>query len=125
MYSPGYSLLINLSPSMKLTVSTTIDAPLSYVRECMRHPDHIIHRAFADEATRCCPWARGSEPKVGEVFTTRMEAKDGSFGFDLVGQYTSVNPINSFSYVIRSYERDADFISAGRIIDVTFEQTDS
>lgn len=54
-----------------------------------------------------------------------MEAKDGSFGFDLVGQYTSVNPINSFSYVLGSYERDADFISAGRVVDVTFEQTDN
>ena len=53
-----------------------------------------------------------------------MEAKDGSFGFDLVGQYTSVNPMNSFSYVLGSYQKDADFVPAGRTVDMTFEQTD-
>ena len=53
-----------------------------------------------------------------------MEARDGSFWFDLVGQYTAVDPMNSFSYVLWSYERDADFVQAGRIVDVTFEQTD-
>lgn len=63
----------------QLTVSTKIYAPLATVRNCMRNPDHIIHRAFADEATRHCPWARGEAPKVGETFTTRMEARDGSF----------------------------------------------
>ena len=85
---------------MKLTVSITVNAPLSHVRNCMRNPDHITHRAFADAATRHCPWAKGSEPKVGESFVTRMEARDGSFGFDLVGQYTAVDAIHSFSYVM-------------------------
>ena len=42
----------------KLTVSTKVYAPLERVRNCMRHPDHIVNRAFADEATRHCPWAK-------------------------------------------------------------------
>lgn len=63
----------------KLTVSTKVYAPLERVWNCMWHPDHIVHRAFADGATWHCPWARDEEPKVGEVFTTRMEARDGSF----------------------------------------------
>lgn len=109
----------------KLTVSTKIYAPLEHVRNCMRNPDHITHRAFADEATRHCPWAKWSEPKVGEIFTTRMEAKDGSFGFDLVGQYTIVNPMSSFSYTMWSYERDADFVPAGRVVDVLFQEDGS
>ena len=63
----------------KLTVSTKIYTPLETVRERMRNPDYIVKWAFADEATRHCPWATGEEPTVGEVFTTRMESKDGSF----------------------------------------------
>jgi hypothetical protein len=51
-----------------------------------------------------------------------MEAKDGSFGFDLTGQYTAVDAMHSFSYVMWSYARDADFVPAGRVVDVTFEK---
>ncbi|AKH32438.1 hypothetical protein XF24_00073 [candidate division SR1 bacterium Aalborg_AAW-1] len=109
----------------KLTVSTKIYAPLATVREYMRKPEYITQRAFADEATRHCPWAKGEEPKVGETFTTRMEAKDGSFGFDMTGQYTTVKPLESFSYTMGSYERDTDFVDAGRVVDVTFVEDGS
>lgn len=108
----------------KLTVSTKIYAPLTTVREHMRNPEYVVKRAFADVATRHCPWAKWSEPKVGETFTTRMEARDGSFGFDMAGQYTAVNPMESFSYTMGSYERDTDFVPAGRVVDVTFSPLD-
>ena len=49
-----------------------------------------------------------------------MEARDGSFGFDMTGQYTAVNPMESFSYAMGSYERDTDFVDAGRGVDVSF-----
>ena len=109
----------------KLTVSTKIYAPLATVREYMRNPAYVVKRAFADEATRHCPWAKWSEPKVGEIFTTRMEARDGSFWFDLVGQYTAVDSMNGFSYVLGSYERDTDFVPAGRVVDVSFVEDGS
>jgi hypothetical protein len=38
----------------------------------------------------------------------------------MTGQYTAVNPMESFSYMMGSYERDTDFVDAGRIVDVTF-----
>ena len=53
-----------------------------------------------------------------------MEAKDGSFWFDLTGQYTQVSQMKYFSYTLGSYEKGNDFVPAGRIIDVTFEQGD-
>lgn len=109
----------------KLTVSTKVYAPLERVRDCMRNPEHIVNRAFADEATRHCPWAKWSEPKVGEIFTTRMEARDGSFWFDMTGQYTAVEPLHSFSYTMGSYEKDTDFVPAGRMVDVMFEEDGS
>lgn len=49
-----------------------------------------------------------------------MEARDGSFWFDMTGQYTAVSPMESFSYTMWSYEKDSDFVDAGRVVDVTF-----
>jgi len=54
-----------------------------------------------------------------------MEARDGSFWFDLIGQYTQVRQMEHFSYVMGSYERDTDFVDAGRVVDVSFVEDGS
>jgi uncharacterized protein YndB with AHSA1/START domain len=105
----------------KLTVSITLNVPLEIVWNALWNPEHIIHWAFADEATWHCPWAKGEEPKVGGIFTTRMEARDGSFGFDLTAQYTAVEPRKSMSYTLG--EMKEYFLDAGRVVDVTLEET--
>jgi uncharacterized protein YndB with AHSA1/START domain len=105
----------------RLTVSTVINAPIETVWDALWNPVHIVHWGFADEATWHCPWAKGEEPKVGEVFTTRMEARDGSFGFDLTAQYTAVDPMRSMSYTLG--EMKEYFLDAGRVVDVTLTET--
>lgn len=50
-----------------------------------------------------------------------MEARDGSFGFDLTAQYTEVTPMKSMSYTLG--EMKEYFLDAGRVVDVTFEET--
>ncbi len=105
----------------RLTVSTVINAPLEIVWEALWNPIHIVHWAFADSATWHCPWAHGEEPKVGEIFTTRMEARDGSFGFDLTAQYTEATPMKSMSYTLGQMKEY--FLDAGRVVDVTLEET--
>ncbi|MBC7498198.1 SRPBCC domain-containing protein [Candidatus Gracilibacteria bacterium] len=105
----------------RLTVLTIINAPIATVWDALWNPIHIVHWGFADAATWHCPWAKGSEPKVGEVFTTRMEARDGSFGFDLTAKYTEVTPMQSMSYTLG--EMKEYFLDAGRIVDVTLEDT--
>ena len=50
-----------------------------------------------------------------------MEARDGSFGFDLTAQYTEVTPMKSMSYTLG--EMKEYFLDAGRIVDITFEET--
>lgn len=105
----------------KLTVSITINAPIEQVWDALWNPTHITHWAFADEATWCCPWAKWEEPKVGGIFTTRMEARDGSFGFDLTAQYTEVTPLRSMSYTLG--EMQEYFLDAGRVVDITLEET--
>jgi uncharacterized protein YndB with AHSA1/START domain len=107
--------------SKKLTVSTTISAPLETVWNAMWNPEHIVHWAFADADTWHCPWARGIEPQVGGIFTTRMEARDGSFGFDLTAQYTAVTPLKSMSYTLG--EMKEYFLDAGRVVDITLTET--
>ncbi|HMY80477.1 MAG TPA: SRPBCC domain-containing protein [Candidatus Absconditabacterales bacterium] len=103
----------------KLTVSTTIQKPLEYIRERRNNPDHIVHRCFASDDW-CCPRA-SNDLNVGGLLIARMEAKDGSFGFDMIGQYSVVEPMNTISYTMGSYERDTDFVDAGRVVDIVFE----
>jgi uncharacterized protein YndB with AHSA1/START domain len=50
-----------------------------------------------------------------------MEARDGSFGFDLTAQYTAVEPRKSMSYTLG--EMKEYFLDAGRVVDVTLEET--
>lgn len=104
----------------KLTVSILVNVPLEKVWNAMWNPEHIIHWGFADETTWHCPWARGEEPKVGGIFTTHMEARDGSFGFDLTAQYTEVTPMKSMSYTLG--EMKEYFLDAGRVVNITFEE---
>lgn len=104
----------------RLTVSVTIDAPLETVWDALWNPVHIIHWGFADWATWHCPWAKWESPKVGWIFTTRMEARDGSFGFDLTAQYTEVTPMKSMSYTLG--EMKEYFLDAGRVVEITLEQ---
>lgn len=49
--------------------------------------------------------------RVGGKFSNRMEAKDGSFGFDFEGTYTDLKPFEQISYIM------AD----GRKVDVYFK----
>jgi uncharacterized protein YndB with AHSA1/START domain len=53
-----------------------------------------------------------------------MEAKDGSFGFDMTGQYSNVVPMSAISYIMGSYEKESDFVPAGRVVDITFAEVD-
>ncbi len=50
-----------------------------------------------------------------------MEARDGSFGFDLTAKYTEVTPMKSMSYTLG--EMKEYFLDAGRVVDITLEET--
>ena len=64
--------------------------------QCYTHPEHIIGWNFADTSW-CCPWAE-NDLKVGGAYTARMEAKDGSFGFDFTGIYDHVESGKLLAY---------------------------
>ena len=104
----------------KLTVSTTIQAPLELIYEAFWRPEHIVHWCFASDDWHC-PRATGEEPKVGNTFTTTYAAKDGSFSFDLVGRYDVVEPNARLVYTMG--EMKEYFLPAGREVEVILEQT--
>ena len=74
--------------AMKITVETTIAAPIEQVWSAWNTPEDIEQwNAASDDwhttksVVNLC---------VGGTYSSRMEAKDGSFGFDFVGTYTKV-----------------------------------
>lgn len=104
----------------KLTVTTTIKAPLATVRDTRNNPDHIVHRYFTSD-DRCCPRAT-NELRVGWIFSTRIEAKDASFWFDMNGQYNIVEPMSRISYTMG--EMKEYFLDAWRTVSITFEESE-
>ncbi|WP_053977720.1 SRPBCC family protein [Mangrovimonas xylaniphaga] len=76
---------------MDITVETTINAPIELVWDFWTSPEHITHWNFASD-TWCCPKAE-NDVRPGGGFSWRMEAKDGSMGFDFEGMYQEVIPL--------------------------------
>lgn len=72
----------------KITVSAIVNAEVNKVWDYYTNPKHIVHWNFAD-ASWHCPNAT-NDLKVGGTYKARMEAKDGSFGFDFEAIYTEV-----------------------------------
>ena len=81
---------------MKITVETTIAAPLAEVWRAYTTPEDIMQwNAASDD------WHTTSatvDLRVGGAFCSRMEAKDGSTGFDFEGVYTKIIPLELIEY---------------------------
>ena len=73
---------------MKITVETTIAAPIAEVWRAYTTPEDIMHWNAASDDWHTT--AAAVDLRVGGVFCSRMEAKDGSTGFDFEGSYTRI-----------------------------------
>lgn len=98
---------------MKITVSTTIDAPLQRVWKAWTTPAHIVHWNFASAEWQCP--AAEIDLVVGGRFNYRMEARDGSMGFDFEGEFTDIVPEQLIAYRIGD----------GRVVRIEFSVTDA
>jgi uncharacterized protein YndB with AHSA1/START domain len=81
---------------MKITVETTIAAPIAEVWRAYTSPEDIMQWNAASE-----DWHTTSSTvdlRVGGAFCSRMEAKDGSTGFDFEGVYTKITPLELIEY---------------------------
>lgn len=72
----------------KITVATTVDRPSKEVWEMWTSPGHITNWNFASDDWQC-PTAE-NDLREGGKFVSRMEAKDGSAGFDFSGVYDEI-----------------------------------
>ncbi len=80
----------------KIIIRTTVSADKQKTWDYYTQPAHITKWNFADPGWHC-PTA-SNDMKVGGQYKARMEAKDGSFGFDFEAVYTEVNSGNNFTY---------------------------
>jgi uncharacterized protein YndB with AHSA1/START domain len=81
-----------------IIVQTNIKAPVEKVWEYWTLPEHIIKWNFASDDWQT-PWAE-NDLRPGGKFKSRMEAKDGSSGFDFEGTYTTVKTNELIEYEI-------------------------
>jgi uncharacterized protein YndB with AHSA1/START domain len=81
---------------MEITIETEVNAPLTVVWDSWVTPEDITKWNFAIDEW-CCPRAEISL-EVGGQFNYRMEAKDGSMGFDFEGRFTKITPNESIHY---------------------------
>ena len=82
----------------KITVETTVNAPVAKVWQYWNEPQHIMSWAFASPDWHA-PKA-SNDLRVGGTFSTTMAAKDGSFSFDFGGVYTEVTDNKVIAYTL-------------------------
>lgn len=112
---------------MKITVQTTVRAPIASVWKAYTSPEDIVQWNAASDDWHT---ARSTvDLRPGGAFCSRMEAKDGSFGFDFEGTYTNVLPNSLIEYAFGDREARVEFTEGqlGVSVTVTFdaEQTHS
>jgi len=82
----------------KITVETTVNAPVDQVWKFWTTPEHIRQWSFADDSWHT-PTAE-NDLRPGGRFVSRMEAKDGSMGFDFEGVYDEVKTNELIAYTL-------------------------
>lgn len=83
---------------MRITIEAIAAAPIEVVWKAWTTPAQIIQwNAASDEW--CCPSA-ANDLRVGGSFCYRMEARDGSMGFNFEGRYTRISKHELIEYIL-------------------------
>ena len=109
-------------PFTKITIQVTVLADRNKAWSHYTEPAHITQWNFASEDW-CCP-AASNDLVAGGKFSWRMEAKDGSFGFDFEGVFTEIVPLEKLKYVFMD-QREAEIsfsdLSEGTLVKIVFD----
>ncbi|WP_144511795.1 SRPBCC family protein [Bacillus sp. FJAT-22090] len=92
----------------KIIIEATVHAPVEQVWKYWTEPDHIKKWNSASDEWHT-PISE-NDLRAGGTFLSRMEAKDGSFGFDFGGVYDEVRENEFISYTLGD----------GRKVEITF-----
>jgi len=93
---------------MKISINTTVNAPLKNVWEAWVNPKDIVQWNYATEEWICPDAKIELQPKGS--FNYRMEAKDGSMGFNFEGVFTKIETHQVIEYALED----------GRKVNTTF-----
>jgi len=110
---------------MNISISVLVNAPLVQVWSSWITPKDITQWNFASDGW-CCPKAE-SDFIEGGKFCYRMEAKDGSMGFDFEGVFSSISLNERVRFVMGDNRKvDVEFheTSEGITVTETFETED-
>ncbi|GGC33637.1 activator of HSP90 ATPase [Parapedobacter defluvii] len=94
----------------KITVEATVKAPVEKVWERYTSPEHIVKWNSASDDWHTTK--AENDVRTGGKFLSRMEAKDGSFGFDFEGVYDDVAVNKRIAYTMTD-GRKAEIIFMG------------
>ncbi|MFV0605137.1 MAG: SRPBCC domain-containing protein [Niabella sp.] len=94
-----------------IQICVLVNADIEKAWEAFVSPSHITGWNFASDDWQC-PEAT-NDLCVGGKFSYRMEAKDGSMGFDFGGIYLIAIPLEKIEYKLED----------GRNVSVSFEKT--
>ncbi|MBK9731536.1 MAG: SRPBCC family protein [Chitinophagaceae bacterium] len=101
-----------------ITVQTTVNAPIEKTWDYWTTPKHIMQWNNASD-----DWYSPiavNDLRVGGKFNFRMEAKDGSMGFDFEGTYNEVKVKERIAYkIIDGREVHITFTAKGNATEVT------
>jgi uncharacterized protein YndB with AHSA1/START domain len=92
---------------MKITVQVMVNAPIAEVWRAYTTPKDIMQWNAASDDWHTTK--ASVDLNVGGSFLSRMEAKDGSFGFDFAGTYTKIVPHHLLEYVFAEREVSVEF----------------
>jgi uncharacterized protein YndB with AHSA1/START domain len=81
---------------MKITVETNINAPVAKVWSAYTTPEDIKQWNTASDDWHTTK--SSVDLRVGGAFSSRMEAKGSSMGFDFAGTYTKIVPNKLIEY---------------------------
>ena len=106
---------------MRITVETLVKAPVAKVWSAYTTPADIMQWNTASD-----DWHTTSatvDLREGGAFSSRMEAKDGSFGFDFAGMYTKIVPHALIEYSFGDRVAKVEFVpgATGITVRVTFD----
>ncbi|MFT3720971.1 SRPBCC family protein [Pseudorhodoferax sp.] len=111
---------------MDITIETLVKAPLARVWSAWNDP-RAIERWNAASPDWHTPRA-SVDLREGGRFSTRMEARDGSEGFDFEGIYTRVEPQRLIEYTMNDQRRvrvEFQASAGGTTVRETFDADDT
>ena len=106
---------------MRISVDALVRAPLAEVWRAWTTPADIMQWNAASDDWHTT--AASVDLRVGGSFSSRMEARDGSFGFDFAGTYTEVVRHQRIAYALGERTVSIDFMETpeGVRIEESFE----